>query len=176
MTKNEEVINYIKKYKNIDEELLTKNGRNCHIISKDLVNKYLSYWDIAIEALENQTSVIAEIEKIKAEIDKKGWYNKDDKEQSIKIIDNHISELKEECGMRQTNYGMLTSNPLPNINEQALDYIRKVKLELDGTDILNSGIPLNNEFFCDLFAELFEEYSPTIPDIAEFIKKVKEDN
>lgn len=76
--------------------------------------------------------------------------------------------------MRKTNYGMITSTELPNINEQSLDYIRKVKLKLDGTDILNSDIPLNNKFFCDLFAELFEEYPPTIPDIAEFIKKVKE--
>lgn len=76
--------------------------------------------------------------------------------------------------MRKNNYDIITSIELPNINKQSLDYIRKVKLELDGTDILNSDIPLNNKFFCDLFAELFEKYSPTIPDIAEFIKKVKE--
>ena len=51
--------------------------------------------------------------------------------------------------MRLTNYGMLTNREEPNENELALEYIRKTKKELDGTELMNSGIALNNKFFCD---------------------------
>ena len=76
--------------------------------------------------------------------------------------------------MRRTNYGMLTANDENNENEKALDYIRELKIELDGTDILNSGIPINNQFICDMFFQFFEKYQPTIVDIAKFMKQVKE--
>ena len=75
--------------------------------------------------------------------------------------------------MRLTNYGMLTNREEPNENELALEYIRKTKKELDGTELMNSGITLNNKFFCDMFLQLFEKYPPTIVDIADFMKKVK---
>ena len=39
---------------------------------------------------------IKELERIKAEMDNKGWYNRHDKEQFAEIIDKHISELKGE--------------------------------------------------------------------------------
>lgn len=78
--------------------------------------------------------------------------------------------------MRLTNYGMLTNREEPNENELALEYIRKTKKELDGTELMNSGIALNNKFFCDMFLQLFEKYPPTIVDIADFIKKVKGEN
>ena len=75
--------------------------------------------------------------------------------------------------MRMTNYGLWTNEEEPNQNEIALEYIREVKKELDGIDLMNSGIPLDNKFFCDLFLQLFKKYPPTIVDIADFIKKVK---
>ncbi len=78
--------------------------------------------------------------------------------------------------MRLTNYGMLTFQEEPNENEIALEYIRKTKKELDGTELMNSGIALNNKFFCDMFLQLFEKYHPTIVDIADFMKKVKGEN
>lgn len=78
--------------------------------------------------------------------------------------------------MRLTNYGMLTNREEPNENELALEYIRKTKKELDGTELMNSGIALNNKFFCDMFLQLFEKYPPTIVDIADFMKKVKGEN
>lgn len=78
--------------------------------------------------------------------------------------------------MRLTNYGMLTNREEPNENELALEYIRKTKKELDGTELMNSGIALNNKFFCDMLLQLFEKYPPTIVDIADFMKKVKGEN
>lgn len=78
--------------------------------------------------------------------------------------------------MRITNYGMLVSGNEPTKNEIALEYIRELKLELDGTEIRNSGIALDNKFFCDMFLQLFEKYPPTIIDIADFMKKVKGEN
>ena len=78
--------------------------------------------------------------------------------------------------MRLTNYGMLTNREEPNKNELALEYIRKTKKELDGIELMNSGIALNNKFFCDMFLQLFEKYPPTIVDIADFMKKVKGEN
>lgn len=78
--------------------------------------------------------------------------------------------------MRLTNYGMLTFQEEPNENELALEYIRKTKKELDGTELMNSGIAINNKFFCDMFLQLFEKYPPTIVDIADFMKKVKGEN
>ena len=76
--------------------------------------------------------------------------------------------------MRLTNYGMVTNESKKNPNEIALEYIRELKKELDGTELMNSGIALNNKFFCDMFLQLFEKYPPTIIDIAEFMKKVKQ--
>ena len=76
--------------------------------------------------------------------------------------------------MRLTNYGMVTNESKQNPNEIALEYIRELKKELDGTELMNSGIALNNKFFCDMFLQLFEKYPPTIIDIAEFMKRVKE--
>ena len=78
--------------------------------------------------------------------------------------------------MRQTNFGMWTNEEEPSKSELALEYIREVKLELDGTEIRNSGIAINNKFICDLFLQLFEKYPPTIVDIADFMKKVKGEN
>lgn len=105
---NKEVINYIKKFKEVDEELLTKIGRDGHITSENQVNKYLSYWDITIEALENQKTVIEELEKIKAKFeqyrDRWNYYGNEYERTKyetydvcIDEIDERISELKGEA-------------------------------------------------------------------------------
>lgn len=53
MTK-EEVIEYIKKYRELDIKLYTIASRNFTSVSENVVNKYLGYWDMAINALEQE--------------------------------------------------------------------------------------------------------------------------
>ncbi len=43
-----------------------------------------------------EVRMVEKLEKIKAEMDNKGWYNKHDREQFVKIVDKHIEELKGE--------------------------------------------------------------------------------
>lgn len=61
---------------------------------------------LVLQLIENQTSVIAEIEKIKTEIEDMGWdiYKTErkvphkyvEKERIYELLDNHIKELKGE--------------------------------------------------------------------------------
>ena len=73
-------------------------------------------------------------------------------------------------------FGMYVPTDEPTQTEIDMEYIRELKKELDGTEIMNSGIPLNNKFFCDMFLQLFEKYPPTIHQLAKFMKQVKEES
>ena len=76
--------------------------------------------------------------------------------------------------IRRNIFGMWVDNEEKNESEKAVEYICELKKELDGTELVNSGIALNNKFFCEMFLQLFEKYPPTIVDIANFMKQVKE--
>ena len=95
----EEAIEYIKEFREFDKNLLTKLSKiPGSAISKERVDKELSYWDIAIEALENRKSIVEELKKLKLEIrnqriinpdfdfDTAGW--------CIDLIERNIKELK----------------------------------------------------------------------------------
>ena len=49
---------------------------------------------LVLQLIENQTSVIAELEKIKTEMQDNLWYSLGDRKFALKTIDNHINELK----------------------------------------------------------------------------------
>lgn len=76
--------------------------------------------------------------------------------------------------MRRTIFGTWTSEEEHSESEKAMEYICELKKELDGTDLIDSGIAINNKFICDMFLQLFEKYPPTFIDIADFMKKVKD--
>jgi len=65
--------------------------------------EFVEAFKMSVEALENQTSVIAEVEKIKAEIDKDWQLQRFPSapfscglRRATEILDNHIAELKGE--------------------------------------------------------------------------------
>lgn len=73
-------------------------------------------------------------------------------------------------------FGMYVASDEKTQTEKDIDVIRELKKELDGTEIIGTGIALNNKFFSDMFLQLFEKYPPTIHQLAEFMKQVKEES
>ena len=66
-------------------------------ITKDFYVSRPSVFEEILDIMEElEKREVSEIEKIKEEMDNKGWYNRHDKEQFAEIIDKHISELKGE--------------------------------------------------------------------------------
>ena len=88
-----------------DEEALDwLESRKEHYELDDECQELAEALGIGIRALENQKSIIEELEKIKAEIEKereemasvKDWGRYYGLNMSLEIVDNHISELKGE--------------------------------------------------------------------------------
>lgn len=73
-----------------------KNARSKCVSKLPEIQEMYDMFDKAIKALENQKTVVEELEKINDRLEVAMWYNRRDKEYCLELICKRISELKGE--------------------------------------------------------------------------------